>query len=423
MTQTTILEKLKIVLDVTMSSNMFIAIIAFIVLLAIAAFTTNKNTINRTKTIYGLVYTAIIAAILVFYHDSLGKMFDYMMNNFFIVLYFPNIAVYLAAIIITNIILLASVFNLKISKLIRTINIVVYSIIHYLLALVLNVIATNDLDIFSQTSIYGNTNAQAIIEISGVIFLTWIIFLTVYKLIRKYQLRGKVAVKRKVIIKKVRALPECIMEVPVSSFVIGQSKKLEAVATKVEKPKLIKAIEAPEIIIGQSKKQKEEPQIIKEIVNNYDEEKTALEQQLEQAMKALKNAEKQIKVQEETIRVKSAENKVLENEQISLQYEQTILQQDKAKLQQDKNKLLQENKKLQEAKDEVLDVKKEQKMDATSAIMNNLDSMFTLEDYKVLATILKDRQKNKNEQKLREQIAKTEQLKFTQLHDVYKGAR
>ena len=55
--------------------------------------------------------------------------------------------------------------------------------------------------------------------------------------------------------------------------------------------------------------------------------------------------------------------------------------------------------------------------------MKSLDNMFTLEDYKVLATILKANQKKKSEQKLREEIRKQEQMKFAQLHEAYKSAR
>lgn len=399
MTQTTILEKLKIVFDVTMSSKLFIAVIAFIILLAIVALTTNRKNAKRGKWIYGLVYAAIIIAIIVFYHSSLGKMFDYMMNNFFIVLYFPNVAIYLAAIIITNIILLVSVFNLKTPKLVKNINIIVYSIIHYLLALVLNIITKNNLDIFSQVSVYGNKNAQAIIELSSALFMIWIVFLVFYKIIRKYQLKDAVPVKRKVIIKKVRTLPEGIQEVPVPLFVKAQPKK------QVEEKSL------------------EEPVIIQELVDEHTIEKEALEKQLAEVNEKLKLAEEQIKVHEETIKIKEEENSKLEAEQISLEFEQTELQKEKAQLQRDKQKLLQENKKLQETHVEVLEEKETTPKDVTVEIMKNLDNMFTLEDYKVLATILKANQKKKNEQKLREEIRKQEQMKFAQLHEAYKSAR
>ena len=399
MTQTTILEKLKIVFDVSMSSKLFIAVIAFIILLAVVALKTNKKNVQRGKLVYGLTYAAILIAILIFYHESLGKMFDYMMNNFFIVLYFPNVAVYLAAIIITNIILLVSVFNFKTPKLVRNINIVVYGIIHYLLALVLNVISENKLDIFSQVSVYGNKDAQAIIEFSSAIFIIWIIFLIFYKIIRKYQKKDVVPVKRKVIVKKVRALPEGIAEVEVPLFVKAQPKKHEEV------------------------KVNEEPVIIAEIVDEHKIEKEQLEKQLAEATSKLKIAEEQIKIHEETIKQKEEENYQLEEEQISLQFEQTQLQQEKIKLQQEKTRLQKENQKLQETKVEVLDVKEEPKFDKTVEIMKNLDNMFTLEDYKVLATLLKEKQKKKNDQKLKEEIRKQEQLKFAQLHEAYKSVR
>lgn len=431
MTQTTILDKLKIILEVSKSSKLFIGVIIFIILLALVALTTTRKNAKRGKFIYGLAYATVLVAILVLYHDSLGKMFDYMMNNFFVVLYFPNIAVYLAAIIIANIILLVSVFGFKTPKLVKTINVIVYAIIHYLLALVLNVITKNDLDIFSQISIYGNAEAQAIIEFSSAIFMVWMVFLILYKMIRKYQLKGKEPVKRKVIVKKVRTLPEGISEVPVPLFVKAQPRKEEPKA-KIE-----------------------DPVIIASLVDEHKLEKAALEQQLEEAAEKLRLAEEQLKIQEttlkikaeestkreeefntklqlaeeqikiheETIRRKVKENNKLEEEQTNLQYEQIALQQEKAKLQQEKNKLQQENQKLQDSKVEVLETKETPKVDATVAIMQNLDNMFTLEDYKILATILKDKQKKKNEQKLREEIKRQEQLKFASIHEAYRSTR
>lgn len=424
MTQTTILDKLKVILDVSMSSKLFIAVILFIILLTLVSLTTNRKNVKRTKIIYGLTYLIVIAAIIVLYYDSLGKMFDYMMNNFFIVLYFPNVAVYLAAIIITNIIVLVSVFNFKIPKLVRNINVIVYGIINYLLALVLNVVSKNNLDIFSQTSVYGNTEAQAIIEISSTIFMIWLAFLIVYKMIRMYQRKDEEPVKRKVIVKKIRKLPEGIAEVPVPLFVKGQPKKVEEVKTK-EAPvivstfsdelKLEKEALEKQLAEAEAKLQQAEEQI--------KVHETTIKIKIDEVEEKLRLAEEQIKVHEETIKFKVQENSKLEQEQIALQYEQVQLQQEKAKLQQEKTKLLQENQKLQDAKVEVLEVKEETKLDATAAIMNNLDNMFTLEDYKVLATILKDKQKKKNEQKLKEEIRKQEQLKFASIHEAYRSTR
>lgn len=408
MTKTTILEKFKIIFEVSKSSKLFIAVIAFIILLAIVALTTNKKNAKRGKSVYALVYALVIIGLIVLYHDSLGKMFDYMMNNFFIVLYFPNIAVYMAAIIITNIILWTSVFNFKTAKLVKTINVIVYGIIHYLLMLILNVISTNELDIFSQTSIYGNKQAQALIELSSGIFIVWIIFLLIYKAIRHFQLKNTVPVKQSVVVKKVRKLPEAIREVEVPLYVKAQPRKEEA-KTKTEEP----------VIIGK-------------FVEQYAAEKETLEQQLLEAQEQLVKAQQQLKVQEEQIKSTNEEHvryqqekldfenshtKLYEQQQLMIKTEQAKLKAEEEKLQQARTAFEQEQQKFAAAKD------KQKTVDATTAIMQNLDGMLTLEDYKVLATMLKEKQKKKNEAKAKEEVRKLEQMKFAQLREVYKSAR
>ena len=300
MTTTTILEKFKIIYEVSKSSGLFIAILAFLALLAIVSLKTNKNNAKKSKRLYLLVYVIVGIFIVLNYYESFGKMFTYMMDNFFIVVYFPNLAIYLAAIIITNIILLVSVFNFKTTKIVRNINIIVYSIIHYLFTLVLNVINKNNLDIFSQNSVYANKEAHALIELTSTIFVIWIIFLVLYKIIRRYQQKQEVPVKQKVIVRTKRRLPTNINKVKVPARVKGQPKKIKE---EVKKPVI------------------EEPIIIAQLTEPI-------------------------------------------------------------------------------------------KVDATETLMKNLDSMLTLEDYKVLLTLLKTQQK-KDKQKEEQLLIEEEQVKIS----------
>ena len=203
------------------SENKFsIAILIFLIFLAIIFITTNKKNIKTTKKIYIGIYSFIIIFLLVFYGKHLGKFFDYMMNNFFIAIYFPNFAIYFAAIIISNIIVLISIFNQKITKLIRNINIFVYTFITYLLILLIGVISKADLDVYSQASIYKNTSAHALISLTSTVFMLWIIFLILYTIIKKFitkdKVKEEVIVKEKVV--KERILPDNIKEVPIPAF-------------------------------------------------------------------------------------------------------------------------------------------------------------------------------------------------------------
>ena len=264
MAKTSLADKLNIILEVSKSSKLFIVVIIFIVLLILLALTMNKNNEKNTKKLYLVVYGVIITALLVGYSSSLGKMIDYMMNNFFIAIYFPNLAIYSAAIITSNIIFLVSIFNKKISKLIKNINVIVFAIINYILALILNIIHTENLDVFTQTSVYGNSNAQSLIELSSTIFIIWILFLIGYKIILNYLMNKNIytpqtEVQKIYVEKKKRILPKNIKEV--KALDIAKLGTKEIIIEKRERilPTNIKEIKAPRYV-------KQLPKIVKQPV-------------------------------------------------------------------------------------------------------------------------------------------------------------
>lgn len=180
------IEKLKIVYEITKSNIFYPIIIVFLLIISFLFITTNKNNSKESKKTYGSLYAIAIIIILIKYADSLKTMADYMMNNLFIIFYFPNIAVYLAAIIITNIIMWISMFKPSTKTIIKLINTTVFSIIHYVLLLILGIITSKKIDVFNQKALYANHNIHALIELSSNIFLIWIIFLIIYKIIYTY---------------------------------------------------------------------------------------------------------------------------------------------------------------------------------------------------------------------------------------------
>ena len=186
MSKMTFMDKLSVLLNVSLSSKLFIALFILLIIIGIVLIKNNNNDVQKNKKIY-LMITIFISALVIFtFNTSLAKMFDYMMNNLFIIVYFPNIAIYLAAIIATNLILFVSIFSNKTSKVIKNINIIVYTIINYLLVLLLFTVNKSGLDLFSQSSIYQNESATALIELTSILFIIWVVFLVLYKLILSY---------------------------------------------------------------------------------------------------------------------------------------------------------------------------------------------------------------------------------------------
>ncbi len=194
-------EKLKIFVDVASSSKIYIIAIFALIFLAFIFLTVNKKNAKATKLLFIGLYVLSIIAIIVLYKTSLKSMVDYMMNNFFIVFYFPNVAIYLGAIIITNIILWFTIFNYKEDKLLKVINTFIFCIMHYFLVLILNIVHIKKLDIFDQSSIYGNEQVAALISLSSIVFIVWLLFLLIYKFIRATQKKEEV---EKVITKYVK---------------------------------------------------------------------------------------------------------------------------------------------------------------------------------------------------------------------------
>ena len=228
MTKMSFIDKLGVLVEVSKSSNLFIVAVFMLGIIGYLLYNINKKNMKNAKRIYLGAALVILVITLVVYHDSIAKMFDHMMNNFFIAVYFPNVAIYLAALIITNIILYISIFNYKVSNLIKNINIIVYCILNYILILILNVVVSKKLDVFTQASIYQNKQAQALIELSSVIFIVWILFLIVYRIIMIYlkkEYKVPVKVKKVYVKQKVSVLPENITPLEAPLFAKAMPKQ------------------------------------------------------------------------------------------------------------------------------------------------------------------------------------------------------
>lgn len=186
MTKISLFDKIQVLFNITKSNIFYPIIIIALILISFLFITTNKNNTKESKKTYGTIYAIIIIISLIKYGNSLATMFDYMVNNLFIVFYFPNIAVYLVAIIATNIIMWISMFSTKTKQLIKIINSTIFSLIHYIFILILNLINTKNINVFNQKELYENIKIHSLIELSSNIFIIWILFLVIYRIIITY---------------------------------------------------------------------------------------------------------------------------------------------------------------------------------------------------------------------------------------------
>ncbi len=189
MSQISFMEKLGVIWKMMSSSYIYLIVLFFFAILAYFFITTNRSNQKQSKRTYILIYILVLLVICIQYGSGMGAFFDYLMNNLAIVFYFPNIVVYVLMILTANIILWISLFYKETDKNIKILNSVSFCLIHYLLILVLGIVAKKKLDVFTLESLYSSKEAMSLIELSNLIFIIWMMLLLLYKAVKIYQIK------------------------------------------------------------------------------------------------------------------------------------------------------------------------------------------------------------------------------------------
>ena len=182
-----LITKVQTVFDLIISKNLYLMILALIVILTIIFITTNGSNRKQSRRTYILLYLAGFIFIAVEYGNSFMTLLDYAINEVFITYYFPNIVIYILMLIITNIVLFKTIFSNKAEFKLKVINSTAFAIIMYLFILAISQITTLELDVFNITELYSSNAVRSILELSMFIFVFWIAILLIYYLIRKYK--------------------------------------------------------------------------------------------------------------------------------------------------------------------------------------------------------------------------------------------
>ena len=178
MTYLSIIEKLRILLDMLLD---FKFILIFVILLLILTFLYAIRRINGKKYALMMISTFILlfAISIISNYKVLANTFDNFTTIFFGNIYFPSIYVYIGVLVICFITFITSILNTMLKKIYKIINSIMFVCNNILLIIVLNIIAKNKIDIFSVSSLYTNNNLVAILEISMNLFILWVLSLII----------------------------------------------------------------------------------------------------------------------------------------------------------------------------------------------------------------------------------------------------
>lgn len=173
-----LLEKLKVLLDMLLS---FKFILIFVIIMLILTILYLFKKIRNKKYISFMSLSIIITLIIsiIKNYEILSNTFDNFTTIFFSGIYFPSIYVYIGILLIVSLVFITSMLSSEKIKIYKIINSVMFILNNIFFIIILNVIAKNNIDVFSISSLYTNNSLVAILELNIILFVLWIAVLTI----------------------------------------------------------------------------------------------------------------------------------------------------------------------------------------------------------------------------------------------------
>lgn len=184
-----LLEKLKILMNIIVSSPFFLIcfISALLILIFFVIASISNTKIN--KWIIISVWGIDIIAIMIIYHSVLFDIIDSIFDYVFMALYFPSFTVYFSFLLISNFFFIYSIFNKKVTKLHKILNISSACIMNLFLIFIIDIVTKTGINIQDALAIYSNQNLLVLLELNSAIFVSWILlnlFISAYYKLQKY---------------------------------------------------------------------------------------------------------------------------------------------------------------------------------------------------------------------------------------------
>lgn len=135
---------------------------------------------KKVRKILFIIYLTLIILLFGYYGKFLLYLFDKIVDLIFSIVYFPNVVIYFLILIIVNINAIFSIFNTysKIKFLsqkevlaINIINLFSFCLTYLFFFIILETVISNDLDFFSQNSLYANSIFLMLVQASSIMFV------------------------------------------------------------------------------------------------------------------------------------------------------------------------------------------------------------------------------------------------------------
>ena len=179
----TFIEKIKYLWNTLVQSKdmkFVIPILSLIILTVLITFFF-KN--KKVKRVYFIMYLMMVVTIFILHYNPIINMLTILFQSLIDYILFPNLLLYLMIIIISNIVLIATILNNNLGRFIKGVNVILFSFMQVLLFFIINHVIKNNIDITTKLTMDSNPQLLVLVETSIFIFALWCLFLLVIKLV------------------------------------------------------------------------------------------------------------------------------------------------------------------------------------------------------------------------------------------------
>ena len=184
-----LIDKFKVLMNMIASSPLFLFCSMIGVCILILYIIQLKEDKKVNKWIYIGIWSALFVVLIINYNSVMINLLDNLFDAIFNALYFPNLVVYVVILAISNIVLIYSLISKKTDKKNKVINFFEALVIDILLFLIIDIVKTNNINVYDELTIYSNSNLLILLELTSAIFTSWILInlmLRAHKKLKKY---------------------------------------------------------------------------------------------------------------------------------------------------------------------------------------------------------------------------------------------
>ena len=252
MVELSLLDKIKTLLNLVLSSSLFLILLISIGIIILDIFYISRKS-KKVKMIYAVISLMIIIGLSINYLKELVNIVNVINKNLVMLINFPTILEYVTIVFMSIIVMIISFIFKRFTKIIRGINLGVVIADLFIFFLILDQISKNNLDLSNKIDIYSNQSLMVLFQISLFIFIIWMAFLIIYSIIMKL-------IKSNYNIKK-----ETIKNAEIKNIDIEENNKFEDLELPKKKNEIINFYDEPEMPKTIEELRKENADSLKEI--------------------------------------------------------------------------------------------------------------------------------------------------------------